>query len=215
MPNLENLKKQAKLLQRWHRDRYYPVAVQIRAALPRYRHLSDPEILAAPFKLSNAQELIARQHGFDSWEALKTGLKTMPEQRAPIPSAATITATAAQLFVSDIKASCTFFTQKLGFSTVFVYGEPPFFAQVRRNAGRLNLRHVDTAVIESARREREELLSADLGVDKEEHIKQLFLEFQAAGVTFFRGLRKEPWGARTFIVMDPDGNLILFAGPGS
>ena len=215
MPNLENLKKQAKLLQRWHRDRYYPVAVQIRAALPRYRHLSDPEILAAPFKLSDAQELIARQHGFDSWEALKTGLKTMPEQRAPIPSAATITATAAQLFVSDIKASCTFFTQKLGFSTVFVYGEPPFFAQVRRNAGRLNLRHVDAAVIESARREREELLSADLGVDTEEHIKQLFLEFQAAGVTFFRGLRKEPWGARTFIVMDPDGNLILFAGPGS
>jgi uncharacterized glyoxalase superfamily protein PhnB len=59
------------------------------------------------------------------------------------------------------------------------------------------------------------LLSADLGVDTEEHIKQLFLEFQAAGVTFFRGLRKEPWGARTFIVMDPDGNLILFAGPGS
>ena len=27
MPNLENLKKQAKLVLRWHRDRYYPVAV--------------------------------------------------------------------------------------------------------------------------------------------------------------------------------------------
>jgi catechol 2,3-dioxygenase-like lactoylglutathione lyase family enzyme len=30
------------------------------------------------------------------------------------------------LFVSDIAASCDFFTQKLGFSVVFVYGEPPF-----------------------------------------------------------------------------------------
>ncbi|OCP36555.1 hypothetical protein BC360_04025 [Ensifer sp. LC163] len=26
-------------------------------------------------------------------------------------------------------------------------------------------------------------------------------------------LRTEPWGARNFIVLDPDGNLILFAGP--
>jgi hypothetical protein len=26
-------------------------------------------------------------------------------------------------------------------------------------------------------------------------------------------LRKEPWGAETFIVKDPDGNLLLFAGP--
>jgi catechol 2,3-dioxygenase-like lactoylglutathione lyase family enzyme len=31
------------------------------------------------------------------------------------------------VFVSDIKASCDFFTQKLGFSIVFVYGEPPFW----------------------------------------------------------------------------------------
>jgi len=26
-------------------------------------------------------------------------------------------------------------------------------------------------------------------------------------------LRKERWGAETFIVKDPDGNLLLFAGP--
>ena len=30
MPNLENLKKQAKLILRWHRERHYPVAAQIR-----------------------------------------------------------------------------------------------------------------------------------------------------------------------------------------
>ncbi len=43
----------------------------------------------------------------------------------------------------------------------------------------------------------------------------LFLEFQAAGVTFFQTLKLMPWGARNFIVKDPDGNLVLFAGPGS
>jgi uncharacterized glyoxalase superfamily protein PhnB len=26
-------------------------------------------------------------------------------------------------------------------------------------------------------------------------------------------LKKQPWGARNFIILDPDGNLILFASP--
>jgi catechol 2,3-dioxygenase-like lactoylglutathione lyase family enzyme len=213
MPNLENLKKQAKLILRWHRERYYPVAAQIRAVLPRYRHLSDPEILVQGFKLSDAQEMVARQAGFEGWQALKEGIAAMPEKASHAPSKAVISATAAELFVADINASCDFFTQKLGFAIVFVYGEPPFYAQVKRDRGLLNLKCMDRPVIDPELRDRESLLSADMGVDTAEEIKQLFLEFQAAGVTFFQTLRKEPWGARTFIVKDPDGNLLLFAGP--
>ncbi len=213
MPNLENLKKQAKLVLRWHRDRYYPVAAQIRAILPRYRHLSDPEILAARFRLSDAQELVAKQQGFESWQALKTGADSMSEQAEKAQSKPVIRTTAAQLFVSDIKVSCDFFTQKLGFSIVFVYGEPPFYAQVKRDRGLLNLKCVDYPVIDPQLRDRESLLSADMAVETHDEIKQLFLEFQTAGVGFFQMLRKEPWGASTFIVKDPDGNLLLFAGP--
>lgn len=44
-------------------------------------------------------------------------------------------------------------------------------------------------------------------------IKRLSLEFRAAGVDFHRMLKSEPRGARTFVVRDPDGNLLLFAGP--
>jgi catechol 2,3-dioxygenase-like lactoylglutathione lyase family enzyme len=213
MPSLENLKKQAKLILRWHRERYYPVAAQIRADLPRFAHLSDPDILAHEFKLSDAQEMVARQAGFASWEALKTGIATMPQTAAQTSARPTISATVAQLFVAEIKASCDFFVEKLGFSIVFVYGEPPFFAQVRRDRGLINLRHVDRPVIDPELRDRESLLSSDMGVDTPEEIKQLYLEFQAKGVTFAQTLRKEPWGARTFIVKDPDGNLLLFAGP--
>lgn len=137
----------------------------------------------------------------------------MREQPGKVSSAAVIAATAAQLFVSDIKASCDFFVQKLGFSLVVVYGEPPFYAQMRRDNGLLNLRHVDYPVIDPRLRDREELLSADMAVSTEAHIKQLFSEFQAAGAVFFQTLRKQPWGATTFIVKDPDGNLLLFAGP--
>ena len=137
----------------------------------------------------------------------------MPEQPDQLHSKAVITATAAQLFVSDIKASCDFFTQKLGFSKVFVYGEPPFYAQVRRDCGRLNLRCVDTLVMDPELSDRESLLSADMTVDTHPEIEKLFREFQASGVEFFQAQRKEPWGASTFIVKDPDGNLLLFAGP--
>jgi catechol 2,3-dioxygenase-like lactoylglutathione lyase family enzyme len=213
MPNLENLKKQAKLILRWHRERYYPVAAQIRAVLPRFRHLGDPEILAQTFKLSDAQEMVARQCGFESWQALKSGIPTMPQPTAQTQTKPIITETAAQLFVADIKASCDFFVEMLGFSIVFVYGEPPFYAQVRRDSGFINLRHMDRPVIDPELRDRESLLSSDMGVGTAEEIKQLFLEFQAKGVTFAQTLRKEPWGARTFIVKDPDGNLLLFAGP--
>ena len=38
------------------------------------------------------------------------------------------------------------------------------------------------------------------------------LACEAAGVPFHQRLRAEPWGARTFIVRDPDGNLLAFAG---
>jgi uncharacterized glyoxalase superfamily protein PhnB len=53
----------------------------------------------------------------------------------------------------------------------------------------------------------------NMGVDTAEAIKQLFLDLQSAGVVFHQTLRREPWGAKTFIVKDPDGNLLLFAGP--
>ena len=213
MPNLENLKKQAKLMLRWHRERHGPVAAQIRALIPRFLHMPDSEILAASFRLSDAEELVARQHGFDSWQTLKAGLTVTSRRVKSPPSKATIVRAEAQLAVTDINRSCEFFQQKLGFSLVFSYGDPPYYAQLRRDAARLNLRCVQAPVIESTVRDREELLSASMTVATTDEIKLLFLEFQSAGVTLHQKLKKQPWGAKNFIVKDPDGNLLLFAGP--
>src|SRR6478672_12792629 len=212
MPNIENLKKQAKQYLRWHRERYYPVAAQIRAALPRFRHLSDEQILDANFKLADAQELVARQMGFEGWQALKSGVHAMTYEAGHSVPRPILTSTEAQLFVADIKASCDFYTDKLGFTVAFVYGDPPYYGQVTRDHARLNLRMVCEPVFTDVR-EREHLLSASLTVATADEIKQLFLSYQAAGVPFHQMLKKEPWGARTFVVVDPDGNLILFAGP--
>ena len=213
MPNLENLKKQAKLILRWHRERHYPVAAQIREHLPRFLNMPDSEILAASFKLSDAQEMVARQQGFDSWQALKTGLSTTLLKVKSSPTKATIVSAEPQLFVTDLQRSCEFFCEKLGFSLVFSYGKPPYYAQVGRDAARLNLKCVEGPVIESTVRDREEPLSVSMTVAAADEIKLLFLEFQSAGVTFHQTLKKQPWGAKNFVVRDPDGNLLLFAGP--
>lgn len=213
MPSLENLKKQAKLVLRWHRTGYHPVAAQIRATLPRFHGLTDAEILALPFRLGDAQELVARQAGFAGWAALREGLIDMPKRASSTSPEPCLTGAEPQLFVSDVPAACAFYVDKLGFAVTFTYGDPPFYGQVARDSARLNMRQVDAPVLDSGRCAREDLLSATLTLDSAGGIKALFAAYQSAGVSFHQTLRLEPWGARTFIVKDPDGNLLLFAGP--
>jgi catechol 2,3-dioxygenase-like lactoylglutathione lyase family enzyme len=114
-----------------------------------------------------------------------------------------------QLYVRDIAVACDFYSRKLGFDVAFTYGEPAFYAQVSRDGVRLNLRHVDAPVIDAHVREEEQLLSAVLTLEDAE---PLYNEYVSAGVPFAQHLKDESWGARTFIVRDPDGNLLLFAG---
>ncbi len=136
----------------------------------------------------------------------------MIEETRHAPPRPILTSIAALLFVADIKASCEFFTAKLGFVVDFIYGDPPFYGQVRRDGARFALRQVHEPVFTDIR-EREHLLSAAITVATVDEIEQLFLSYQSEGVRFYQPLKKEPWGATTFIVLDPDGNLILFAGP--
>lgn len=129
------------------------------------------------------------------------------------PSKATIVAAEPQLFVTGIERSCRFFVEKLGFSLVYSYGDPPFYAQVRRDSARLNLRSVEEPVFGAGTANARELLAASMIVATAGEIKLLFREFQSAGVAFHQTLETQPWGAENFIVKDPDGNLLLFAGP--
>jgi uncharacterized glyoxalase superfamily protein PhnB len=124
-----------------------------------------------------------------------------------------LTSISAQLFVADIQASCNFYTGKLSFTIDFIYGDPLFYAQVTRDNAHLSFRHIDEPVFAGDIREREDLLSASITVATADEIKQLFLTYQSTGVPFHQTLKQEPWGATTFVVTDPDRNLILFAGP--
>ena len=210
MLNLENLKKRAKMLVRWHREGNHSVGGRIRK-LPRYRKLTDMQALALKFSLSEAHEIIALEAGYESWEALKSGLSVVTKRAQPIvPKASVIKGVAPVVFVANVQDSAVFFRDKLGFAIDFLHGQPPFYGSVSRGAARLHLRFVHEPVITPEVREREEdLLSALLDVD---NVKALFAEYRAAGVDFAQPLRKEPWGGSAFIVRDLDGNWICFAG---
>lgn len=115
-----------------------------------------------------------------------------------------------QAFVTDVAAAIAFYVRSLGFELVMAYGEPTFYAQVRRGGARLNLRLVrgpvfapDFVVAEP------DPLVATIAV---EGIGRLFSAYEREGVELHQPLRGEPWGALTFIVRDPSGNLVAFAG---
>jgi catechol 2,3-dioxygenase-like lactoylglutathione lyase family enzyme len=205
--NLDNLKKQAKLLVRWHREGNYSIGGRIRS-LPRYRNLTDVEALALKFPLSEAQEIIALDAGHSSWAELKTSLAVASSSAKPAPASPQIKSAKPVLSVTNVQASADFFRDKLGFTIDFLHGRPPFYGSVSRGGACLHLRFVHEPVFKHGVREKEQLLSAFLDVD---NIKGLFAEFKAAGVAFAQPLRKEPWGSSAFVVLDPDGNRICFA----
>jgi catechol 2,3-dioxygenase-like lactoylglutathione lyase family enzyme len=207
MLHLDNLKKQAKQIVRWHRERYYPIAQRIRAGLPRFHDFDDATILSKPFSLSDAHELIARELGFESWQALRAANLSLlipdDHRRGNEPQ---LLGAHPQLFVSDVEASCRFFVEKLGFKVCFKYGKPVFYALIQRDFAYLNLRFVHAPVLN--REVDGDLLSATIPVG---NVKALYLEYQRVGTPMAQALRKQPWGAEDFIVLDPDGNLVHFA----
>lgn len=207
MSRLEAFRKHAKQLVRWHREGHYSIGGRIRQ-LPRYEHLTDVEALQLKFSLGEAQEIIAREAGFDSWATLKAATSVSePAARASTDSVPVLKAAAPMLFVADVTKSAEYFEQKLGFSVDFLHGQPPFYGSVSRDGIALHLRFVHEPVIAPELRERESLLAAFVVVA---NAKSLFAEYKAKDVTFVQTLRKEPWGGPSFIVSDLDGNRICF-----
>jgi catechol 2,3-dioxygenase-like lactoylglutathione lyase family enzyme len=215
MSNIENLKKQAKQILRWHREWRWTVATDIRNALPEFQGLTDRQVFEREFKLTDAQTLLARRHGFDSWQALGAACAAKPEVldvAAAAQGPVRLEYAMPFVFVRDLRAALAWYADRLGFAAEFAYGEPPFYAQVIRDGVRLALKHADAPLFKALKPFRsDEHLSASVALDR---AKPLFAEYETAGVKFYQTLRRESWGAWSFIVEDPDGNLIAFGGRG-
>jgi catechol 2,3-dioxygenase-like lactoylglutathione lyase family enzyme len=113
------------------------------------------------------------------------------------------------LYVSDVRAAAGFYRDQLGFAIDFLHGQPPFYGSVSRNEARIHLRFVHQPMFVPGLREKEQAISAFVAVD---NVKALFAEYRTRNVSFIRRLKKEAWGQSSFIVRDPDGNDVCFAG---
>ena len=208
-PNLENLRKQAKRIVKQHREQYFPVCARIRISHSKFSQKSDKEILASLFALHDAQEVIAREHGFKSWDMLKNGMKTMEKPEVLYEeNEISLCGAFPQLFVSDVTTTANYYRDLLGFKIGYLYGEPPFYGLVKRGGASLNIRHVCNTPMDQSEKESQGLLSANIPVDG---VRTLFLELKEKGVEFAQSLKSQPWGADDFIVKDCDGNLVCFA----
>ena len=209
MPALETYRKQAKLLVRWHRERNHSVAGRIRG-LSRFSQLTDREILAYAFTLAEAQEVIAREAGHDSWASLKHSCSgEATDDRRPAHPTLCLTTAVPVLFVADVERSATFYRDSLGFAVEFLHGNPPFYGSVCRDGARLHLKWVTEPVFGPASDEAEGLIMAFVPV---QNVKALYAELADAGVVFRQKMTKQAWGGTDFHIADPDGNVIAFVG---
>ena len=112
------------------------------------------------------------------------------------------------VFVKDFRAALAYSTGPLGFQSLFVYGDVPFYAHVARDEAILAIRHVTRPVIDHTAGE--ELLSAFLGNSA---IDALHDAPRSAGAHVRQAPRDEPWAMRSLIVGDLDDDLICFASP--
>ncbi len=119
-----------------------------------------------------------------------------------------MTAAYPQLFTGDMDRAARFYRRQLGFEVRFLFGEPPVYAQLSRDAARLNLRLVAAPVLDRDAAERSELLAAYLEVDD---VEALYREYAGKDIDFYQQLEMKPWGIAGFIVRDPDGNLLNFS----
>lgn len=206
MNDHENLRKRAKQLVRAHAAGQITVAERLRRAIPRFAELSDADVLAAPFALHDAQDLIAAELGFDVWAELQRS--DPPARPTPQPGSGTWHSYP-QVFVRDIDRSVGWYADVLGFSLDYTYGRPPFYAQVSRNGIALNLRYTPKTPWAPDPND-VDLLAARIEVDD---LKGLFLSVRKHAANLHQTLRTEPWGQTTFIVTDPDGNLLSFGSP--
>jgi catechol 2,3-dioxygenase-like lactoylglutathione lyase family enzyme len=116
------------------------------------------------------------------------------------------------VYVQDVRASAAFYRDSLGFTIDFIHGEPPFYGSVSRDGACLHVKFVHGPVFTTGSDDGDPLIMAFVQVD---NVDALFAEYVAAGAPFGQRLQNEEWGGRDFIVRDPDGNMICFAGRAS
>jgi Ankyrin repeats (3 copies) len=82
-PNLEQYRKQAKELLKAYQGADMKAMVRVRKKHPRFRKLSEAEFRSESFALADAQLVIAREHGLESWPRFAKYIEEMERKDSP------------------------------------------------------------------------------------------------------------------------------------
>lgn len=76
-PDLEFLKKEAKVLRALHKQGNVSCCERLRQNDISYKTRSDSELLSSKFSINDAQRIIAREYGYPSWATLKHYIQSL------------------------------------------------------------------------------------------------------------------------------------------
>src|SRR5918912_2390819 len=99
-----------------------------------------------------------------------------------------------------------YYKDKLGFSCIGTWQDPPVYAIVARDQQRIHFRCAEPPSPNPDKYD-DELLDAYLFIDDAD---ALYAEHASRGVEFTRALANTPWRSREFVVKDCDGRLLAF-----
>jgi uncharacterized glyoxalase superfamily protein PhnB len=113
---------------------------------------------------------------------------------------------APQFFTTNLAVTLAYYVEKLGFTCVSTWQDPPVYAIISRDEHKIHFRCAD-APTPNPEKYDDELLDAYLSIDDAD---ELYAEYVARGVEFTRALADTPWHTREFVVKDCDGRLLAF-----
>ena len=109
-------------------------------------------------------------------------------------------------FTTDIRATLTYYKEKLGFECLGTWQDPPIYAIVARDGQAIHFRCAEPPTPNPDKYD-DELLDTYLYVADAD---ALHAEYEQNDVDFTRGLGNMPWNSREFVVKDCDGRLLAF-----
>ena len=117
--------------------------------------------------------------------------------------------------VANLKASVSFYVDKLGFDVEhMIPDEDPFFAMIGRGQVYIMLKAITDDIKPVPNHTRHPWARLDAYISTPEPDK-LFEEYRSTGVLFHQPLRDDEDGLRGFEVADADGYVLFFGRPNS
>ncbi len=109
---------------------------------------------------------------------------------------------------ANVRATLDYYTQALGFSEHFTYGEPPVYAGVERDGVLLYISCDEklAATLKSSGAHPDVFLWV-------RDVDNVFEEHKRCGAKIVENISDRPWDARQYVIEDPNGYHLKIAEP--